>query len=147
MKYPLVSGELLSGLRLFHGLYNTVVIALFLYHGWTGVSIRRARKSGKPLPFAVIRRHRKLGPILAGMGVLGFFIGFSTVILHTGNVLEYPGHLFTGVAIVMLLLITAFLSRRIKGQDSPYRTPHLIIGCSILCLYLVQMILGIGVLL
>jgi hypothetical protein len=80
------------------------------------------------------------------MGALGFCIGFTLVLLHTGKILEYPPHLFTGLAIVVLLVTTWVVSRRIKGPDSPFRAPHFILGCAILCLYVVEVFLGIGVL-
>jgi uncharacterized protein DUF4079 len=147
MTHPLIDVHLLSNLRLVHAFYNTSMMLLFFYHGWLGSRIRRDRKAKAPLPFPVIRRHRKAGPVLAGLGMLGFFIGFTLVMLHTGKILEYPPHLFTGLAIVILLASTWALSRRIKGPDSPFRTPHFLLGCSILCLYVVEVFLGIGVLL
>jgi hypothetical protein len=146
MQYPLIDRQWITGLRIVHGLYNTLVMVLFLYHGWLGLTIRRARKAGKQLPFPAIKRHRRAGPFLAGAGITGFFIGFSTVMLHTGKVLEYPEHLFTGLAIVLLLSLTFVLSRQIKGPVSAYRTPHAIIGAAILCLYMLQVFIGIGVL-
>jgi hypothetical protein len=52
-----------------------------------------------------------------------------------------------GCLIVLCLVTTVVLSRNIKGPDSPYRTPHFILGIAILCLYLIEVVLGIGVLL
>ena len=146
MTPPLIDVHVLAKLRLVHAFYNTSIMLLFLYHGWLGFRIRRVRRAKAPLPFPVMRLHRKAGPILAAMGVLGFFIGFTLVMLHTGKILEYPPHLFTGLTIVILLVTTWLVSRRIKGPDSPYRTPHFILGCAILCLYVVEVFLGIGVL-
>ncbi len=147
MHYPLIDPHVLANLRLVHGAYNSSVIALVLYHAWLGIRIRRQRLAGKPLPFPLIKKHRKLGPIIVVLGVAGFFIGLTLVLVHTGRLMEYPAHLFTGLAIVVLLLATFFISRRIKGQNSPFRTPHFIIGILILCLYLVEALLGLGVLL
>jgi hypothetical protein len=147
MKYPLISRELLSSLRLVHAVFNTSVVLLFFYHGWLGFTIRRARRAKAPLPFPVIKRHRTMGPVLTTLGVFGFFIGFTVVLLHTGNVLEYPAHFFTGLAVLALLVTTFIMSRQIKGPDSPYRTPHFIIGVAILFSYLIQFLLGIGLLL
>lgn len=145
MQYPLVDRQLLSSLRLAHGSYNSIVMLLFFYHGWLGFTIRRARKSKAPLPFAAIKRHRKIGPVLAFMGGFGFLIGLTLILLHTGNVLEYPPHFLVGCTIVLCLLSTFLISRKIKGPDSPYRTPHFVLGIAILCLYLIQVFLGIGV--
>ncbi len=87
MDYPQIDRQLLSYLRLAHGLFNTTVMALIFYHGRLGLAIRRARCAGLPLPFPLIRRHRKGGPILAGLGLTGFLIGLTLVLLDTGNVL------------------------------------------------------------
>ena len=145
MQYPLINRQLLSSLRLVHVSYNSLVMFLFFYHGWLGIKIRRARKSKSPLPFAAIKRHRKTGPVLAIMGGLGFLIGFTLILLHTGNVLEYPSHFLVGCTIVLCLISTFLISRKIKGPDSPYRIPHFVLGILILCLYLIQAFLGIGV--
>jgi hypothetical protein len=146
MHYPLIDSELLSNLRLVHGGFNACVMLLFFYHARFGLAIRRARSTKAPLPFPAIRRHRKMGPFLALAGILGYCIGLTLVLLHTGNILEYPPHFFTGSSIVILLLSTFVISRKIKGQESPLRTIHAYIGITILCLYVVEAIIGIGVL-
>jgi hypothetical protein len=146
MHYPLIPGHLLSPLRLAHAVYNISVLLLFFYQAWLGLAIRRARRAKTPLPFQRIKRHRTTGPVLTILGLCGFFIGFTLVLLHTGRVLEFPSHLFTGLALVALLIATYGLSRKIKGPDSPYRTPHVRLGIAILCLYLVEVFLGIGIL-
>ncbi len=146
MRYPLISRHILSNLRLVHACYNTSIMLLFFYHGWLGLTIRRQRRAKAPLPFPMIRRHRKMGPVMIVLGVLGFFIGLTLVLIDTGRVLEYPPHLFTGLVIVFLLLTIYAVSRKIKGTDSPYRTPHFILGIILLCLYLIEVFLGIGVL-
>lgn len=146
MTYPLIDKQLLSSLRLVHAGYNLLVTLLFMYHGWLGIRIRGARKNRLAPPFSVIKRHRKAGPVIAVMGVFGFFIGFTLVLLHTGNLLEYPAHFFTACMIVLAILASFALSRMIKGPDSPYRTPHFALGITILCLYVFEVFLGIGVL-
>ena len=147
MQYPLLDRQVLSSLRLVHGGFNTLVMLLFFYHGRLGITIRRARRAHGPLPFAVIKRHRAIGPVLAVLGGLGFLAGLTLVLLDTGNVLEYPVHLFTGAVLMVLLITTYRISRDIKGPDSPYRTPHFFIGIAILCIYIVEVFLGLGVLL
>jgi uncharacterized protein DUF4079 len=147
MQYPLIGRQLLLNLRWVHAFYNGVVLLLLFYHGWLGGTIRRARRARAPLPFAAIKRHRKTGPVLVILGVIGFFIGLTLILLHTGNVLEYSPHFFTGLAIVVLLVTTRAVSRKIKGPDSTYRTPHFIMGVAILCLYLAEAVLGLGILL
>ncbi len=147
MQYPLIDRNLLSYLRLVHGSYNTLVMLLFLYHARLGIMIRRARRAHTPLPFQAIKRHRKGGPFLAGLGVFGFCIGLTLVMLDTGNVLEYAPHFLVGLTIALCIIATFIISRRIKGADSPYRTPHFILGIAILCLYVIEVFFGIGVLL
>jgi hypothetical protein len=147
MEYPLIDRTLLSKLRLVHAGFNTLVMLMFFYHARLGITIRKARKARGPLPFQLIKRHRKEGPILAGAGIAGFCIGLTLVLLHTGRVLEYPYHFLTGCVIVICITATFVISRGIKGSDSPFRTPHFILGIAILCLYLIEVLLGIGVLL
>lgn len=142
-----INKELIPWLRLGHGLYNSLVILAFFYQARLGVVIRRARKANAPLPLTAIRRHRKMGPILATMGVIGFFIGLTVVTLGDRLYLEHWHHLFTGLAIVLLLIYTYTLSKRIKGPDVPVRNLHLGVGIAILCLYLFEAFLGIGILL
>jgi len=146
MQYPLIDRQLLSYLRLVHGGFNTCVVFLFFYHARLGITIRRARRARGPLPFPMIKRHRKGGPLLAALGITGFCIGFSLVMLDSGKVLQFPSHFLVGCTIVLCLITTFILSRKIKGPDSPYRTPHFYLGIAILCLYLIEVFLGIGVL-
>jgi hypothetical protein len=147
MQYPLIDRQLLADLRLVHGIYNALVMLLFLHQGWLGLRIRRDRRAHAPLPLPVIKRHRRMGPVLAILGGLGFLTGLTLVLLDTGNVLEHQPHFFTGLSIVVLLIATYRISRDIKGPDSPFRTAHFALGVAILCLYLANVFLGIGVLL
>ena len=147
MGYPLIERELLSYLRLAHGIFNFSVMLMFLYQGWLGFTIRRARRVPSPLPLRAITRHRAFGPVLTLLGGSGFCAGLALVLLSTGNILEHPPHFFAGTLIAVLLIATYWISRNIKGTDSPLRTPHFILGIAIVCLYLVNALLGIGVLL
>jgi uncharacterized membrane protein len=87
-----------------------------------------------------------MGPVLTVLGIAGFFAGLTVITLDERNYLEYWHHLFTGLTIVLLLGVTYYLSKWIKGPDSPYRTPHFVIGIVILCLYLLEALLGVGIL-
>ncbi len=147
MQYPLIDKQLLVILRPVHGGYNVIVTLLFLYQGWHGVRIRRDRRASAPLPVAMIRRHRRMGPVLVILGMLGFLDGFTLVMLDTGKVLQFPLHLVTGLTIIVLLIATYKISKDIKGPDSPYRKPHFVLGSVIVCLYLVDVVIGLGVLL
>jgi hypothetical protein len=136
---------MLADLRPVHGVYNLIVMLLFLYQGWIGIRIRRVRKAGASPLIPMIKRHRRMGPVLATLGALGFLAGLTLVLIDTGNVLEYPLHFFTSITIVVLLIATYKISRDIKGPDSLYRNPHFVLGIAILCLYLVNVMIGIGV--
>ena len=143
----MISRQILADLRLSHGLYNIIIALLFFYQGWLGLTIRRQRKTGKPSRITTAKRHRKLGPVIAILSVMGLFTGIILILIDKGNILEYPLHLSVGVTLVLFILVSYSISKKIKGRDSPYRKPHLIVGISILSLYLLQLFLGLGVLL
>ena len=147
MEFPLIDKTLFPGLRLVHGFYNSCMMLLFVYQGWTGFTIRRARLAGGALPFTFIRRHRRSGPVAAVLGSIGFFLGLSLVLLDTGRVLEYPSHLAAGSILVAAIIVTYGISRKIKSPDSAFRKPHMTSGIAVLVLYLIEVFLGIGVLL
>jgi len=148
MEFPLISRELLFPLRLAHGLFNFSVMLLFFYTASLGLRIRHARTKGLDRPMATVKRHRKLGPVLACVGALGFFAGITLVFIDTGNILKYPAHLIVGAILVGLLATTFLISRKIKGiEASSWRQVHFFLGLSILSLYLLEVFLGLGVLL
>lgn len=147
MEFPLISRELIAQLKLVHGFFNLTVVLLFFYHGRNGLLIRRARTSAAPLPLLAMKRHRRMGPILALLGVAGFFAGLILTLVDTGQLLKYPPHLFVGIAIITLLFCTYRLSRKIAGSGGSERDLHYRLGIVILALYLVNVFLGIGVLL
>lgn len=147
MPFPLVSPELIANLRLVHGGFNLIVMLLFFYHAGNGLRIRRARRAHAPPPLLEIKRHRRLGPILAFLGATGFAAGLTLVLLDTGKILRYPLHFSVGVVILFLLFVTYRLSRKIAGADDPQRELHFRLGIAILVLYLVNVVLGVGVLL
>jgi len=128
-----------------HGSFNTLLALVFFYQAWMGLTIRRGRKRGEPQVKAM-RRHRRLGPFLVVMGLLGFCLGLLLVYIDKGRLVEYPLHLAVGSLIVLFLLGQYAVSRKIKGQESAWRTPHLAIGVGIICLYVLQIVIGISVL-
>jgi hypothetical protein len=139
--------QLVPWLALGHGIFNALVLALFCYQGWLGLAIRRARKAGAPLPFVAVRRHRRSGPVLAVLGLAGFLAGLILVILDKGRLVEYPLHFLAGLAIVIVIGLLYVQSRKIKGADSPYRNSHFRLGIALIVLFLVQSVLGVGILL
>ncbi len=147
MQFPLISRELIAILKLVHGLFNLTVMLLFFYHARNGLMIRRSRTGKTALPLQAIKRHRRMGPGLAISGAAGYSAGLILVVIDTGNVLQYPPHLFVGSAIVFLLLFTYSFSRKISGPGAPQRDLHYRLGLTVLALYLVNVFLGVGVLL
>lgn len=145
MQFPLISRELIPHLKLVHGLFNLTVTLLFIYHARNGWLIRRARRAKNTLPLQAIKRHRRMGPILALLGAGGFAAGLTLVFIDTGNLLRYPPHLAVGVAILALLFLTYRVSRKIALSNSRQRDLHFRLGLALLGLYLVNVVLGIGV--
>ena len=143
----MISRQILADLRLSHGLYNIIIALLFFYQGWLGLTIRRQRKTGKPSRITTAKRHRKLGPVIAILSATGLFSGMILALIDKGNILEYPLHLLVGVTLVLCILLSYSISKKIRGRDSTYRNPHFILGISIVSLYLLQLFLGLGVLL
>lgn len=147
MEFPLISRELIAQLKLVHGLFNLTVLLLFFYHGRNGLLIRRARRDNVPSPLQAIKRHRRMGPALTLLGAAGFSFGLMLTWLDTGDLFKYPLHLYVGLAIVVLLFVTYRVSRKIVGPSAPERDLHSRLGVVILAFYLVNVVLGIGVLL
>jgi hypothetical protein len=137
----------LDYLRLLHGSFNTIVALLFLYHGSLGWRIRKERKRGGERNPKIIRRHRKEGPIFAVLGVAGYFAGAGLILIDKGHLFEFPAHMIVGSCIALLIITTFIISKKIKGPDSFWRTPHFVIGLFILLLYFIQIYLGLGLLL
>ena len=137
----------LDYLRLLHGSFNTMIALLFVYHGSLGWRIRKERKAGGERNPKVIKRHRKEGPIFAVLGVAGYFAGAGLMLIDKGRLFEYPLHMIVGSCIALLIITTFIISRKIKGPESSWRSPHFIIGLFILLLYIIQIYLGIGILL
>lgn len=135
--------ELIEYLKLAHGTYNTFIILLFFYQGILGLKIRRS-EGGPP---RIIRRHRKIGPLAAVLGTAGFFAGMTVVFLDEGRIFKYPLHFITGMTITILIITAYLISKKIKGPDRYWRDRHYTVGILILCLYFVQVFLGLGVLL
>jgi hypothetical protein len=137
----------LDDLRLLHGSFNAIVALLFMVHGSLGWRIRKERKRGGERNSRIVRRHRKEGPIFALLGVAGYFAGAGLVLIDKGHLLEYPPHMIVGSCIALLIVTTFIISKKIKGPESSWRTPHFMIGLFILLLYILQLYLGLGILL
>lgn len=143
----MVGDHAIAGFRYVQGSFNILTALLFFYQGGLGFKIRKARKSGVSISVKTVKRHRTLGPILVFMGISGFIAGLLPVYIDHGDIFKFPLHLFTGLTIAFAAASTFVVSKKIKGPDSTWRTPHVILGILILCLYIVQVFLGLGILL
>ena len=129
-----------------HGLYNTVVFLLFVWQGWLGSKIRIGRLTGGPPSITVIKRHRKFGPAVILLGIAGFLSGVVIVYIGGGHILARPLHFTAGAVLTVSIIAAFFFSRNIKGQSSPWRTLHFAAGTATICLYIIQIYLGIRIL-
>jgi hypothetical protein len=136
----------LDVLRIVHGSYNAIIALAFVYQGLLGLRIRKERKAAGARDFDVVRRHRNRGPILVLLGILGYVAGAVLISADKGHLFEYPLHNIIGLGIVILLTATFFVAREIKGLESPWGTRHVLVSIGILCLYLVQLFVGLNVL-
>ncbi len=139
--------DLIPYLKYLHGLFNGFVAILFIYQGWLGFTIRKGRVAGRSPYVKMIKRHRKMGPIFAFMGIAGFFAGAIIVYLHEGRIFEHPVHFIIGLSIAALIFTTYLISKKIKGGTLTFRTPHLFVGVAIICLYFIQAFIGLSMLL
>ena len=143
----MIDKEFIVYFKLAHGLFNVCMIALFCYQGWMGFLIRQARTSGAAVPLNATRRHRKAGPWFALWGVMGYMAGIIVTLLDKGKVLEYPLHFLAGSLIAAVILSVYAVSRRIAGPEPRFRNIHFGLGMLLLALYVVQAMLGLGILL
>ncbi len=139
--------QLIANLRYLHGSFNLLVMLMFFVQGYFGFKIRRARKESLDPPLKIIKRHRMIGPMLFMLGIGGFFAGLILVYIDHGNILKFPIHLLFGVVLSVFLANLFFVSRMIKGVDTHWRDLHYKLGIGVLCLYVIQSLLGIGILL
>ena len=134
-----------------HGTFNSLVFLLCCLQGYWGLTIRRARVAGKgPVPQS-IRRHRKVGPFFALLGLLGVIGGLTLgYFLHRVPVvynLYVSIHLLLAFCIAILIILTFFSSRKIKNVRSIWRSYHALLGACLICFYSAQVMLGLAILL
>jgi hypothetical protein len=138
---------LIPYLQIGHGLFNLGLLAAFVYQGWLGWLIRRDRQGKRTRDVARVRRHRALGPILAGLLPIGYLGGLILSYLNHGVWTRYPLHLVAGSLLIATVTATWLLSKKIRGVHTPWRTTHFVLGLVILILFLCQVFLGLNVLL
>lgn len=142
-----MTAETSSLLKLLHAGFNAIVMAAFFYQGWLGLSIKRGRARLGIAPIHRISRHRRLGPWLALLGPAGWLVGAGLVYMDRGGVFLYPPHFITGLFIVNLIIMSYYISRKIRVATPEIRKRHAWVGLFILLLYPVQALLGLGILL
>lgn len=134
-------------LGLGHGIFMALLLPFFLYQGWLGRLIRRRRLDGTPPSGKAIRRHRRLGLLLVILLVLGFGGGLFVGLLNHGQVGTMYIHFFLGLAIVLAANGAYATSRKIRVGENHWRRWHLRLGILVLCLYPVQTLLGLAMML
>lgn len=142
-----MDNKTIYNLKLAHASFNFMLFLLFCFQAWLGRKIRTERLAGKPISLNIVKRHRKQGPVFAILGILGFMAGMTLIYLDKGRLLQYPLHFIVGSLIALLLFITFMISRKISSSAPEWRTPHFIIGISLIFLYLIQALLGLSILL
>lgn len=141
----MVSDRVVSTLQLAHVFFSSALFLAFAYQGLLGWRIRSRRVAGVLQDFGVVKRHRALGPVLATLLPVGYLVGLVTAYLHKGLWVRYPGHLATGTILLVVVCSAVLVSKRIRGAQSPWRTPHLELGLLLLGIFLVQIYLGLNI--
>ena len=141
----MISDGAVSALQLTHVLFNSVLFFALAFQGVLGWRIRKKRVAGVLQDFSMVKRHRALGPILAILLPIGYLAGLFTAYLHKGLWVRYPGHLAVGTVLVAIVCSIYLVSKRIRGAQSPWRTPHFALGLLLLCSFLVQIYLGLNI--
>lgn len=143
----MLSDRVVAVLQLGHAAFNGVLFLALAFQGLLGWRIRKRRVAGVLQNFSVVKRHRTLGPVLAALVPIGFLAGLGTTYLSRGEWVRHPGHLTNGT-ILLGVVVAAFLaSRRIRGAQSPWRDVHAALGVLLACVFLVQIVLGLDILL
>ena len=141
----MVSDSVVSTLQLAHVFVNSALFFGIAYQGLLGWRIRHRRVAGVLQDFSVVKRHRALGPVLATLLPMGYLAGLITAYLHKGLWVPYTGHFAVGTVLLAVVGTTVLVSRRIRGAQSPWRTPHFALGLLLLCTFLVQIFLGLNI--
>lgn len=137
--------NIIGYLKLLHGTYNFAVFLLFLYQASLGYRIKKGRNEEAALSAPVISRHRKLGPVIAALGITGYIAGVIMVLIDKGHIFNYPLHFGGGVLIVILIISTVIVSRQIKTGETKFRDIHFRIGAVIILVYILQVSVGFGI--
>ncbi len=141
----MISDGTVSALQLAHVSFNGVLFLALVFQGVLGWRIRRRRVAGVLQDFSVVTRHRALGPVLAALLPIAYLAGLITVYLHKGLWVLHSIHLAVGTVLVAIACSMYLVSKKIRGPQSPWRTPHFALGLFLLCTFLVQIYLGLNI--
>lgn len=130
-----------------HVAANGTLFFALAFQGLLGVRIRRRRVSGVLQDFGIVKKHRALGPVLAALLPVGYLAGLAAASVGKEPLVRYPGHFAAGTALLLVAGLAVLFSKRIRGSQSPWRTPHFEMGLLLLCLFLFQIWLGLNILL
>ncbi len=141
-----LSKEAIMYLRYVHGAFNLSVAGLVIYQFRLGRGLMKARVAGQADP-QKRKKHMRIGPVAVAAGILGFLAGNILIFVDKGRLMEYPIHSLAGTLIALGLVSVFLLSRKIAAGDTLKRTLHGRVGMALVALYLVQVLLGLGILL
>lgn len=139
-----MANQLLKVMLLGHALFNSAIFIVFVYQAYLGLSMRRSKLAGQ-IDFVKKRRHRRNGPIAATLAIFGFVFGLIIVTIDHGNPFTFPVHLFLGSTLIVLIVATYVISRKMIG-DPGLRDVHRRIGIVIITTFVLQIFVGIGML-
>lgn len=142
-----VSPSFVPWLQAAHAIFNGALFLAFAFQGLTGWRNRRDRLAGAPMDFKAVRRHRRIGPVLAMLLPVGYLAGLATALVDQARLLRFPQHLLVGTLLLLTVAATAISGRKIQGRISPWRTRHAAAGAAALALFAVQALLGLSILL
>lgn len=141
----MISDRAVSTLQITHVFFNSALFFALAYQALLGFRVRRKRIAGVLQDFNAVKRHRALGPVLATLLPFGYLAGLITVYLHKGLWARYPAHLAGGTFLLAIVCSVVVVSTRIRGAQSPWRTPHFGLGLLLLCAFLLQIFLGLNI--
>lgn len=131
-------------LQLAHGLFNVALAAAFVFQARLGWRIRRSRRLGVSRDFSAVKRHRRLGPTLAVLGLAGYGAGLTLAAADQGTLAKFPTHLAGGTLLALCLGAVYLSSRGIRGGQEVWRLPHFTLGLGLLGLYAAQVLSGLN---
>ena len=125
------------------------LLGLMLYSGYLGFKASLIRKASPDDRKAMLlehygTRHARLGPVILAVTLLGAVGGMGVTFLKHGKLLIGP-HLFVGLGVAALVIITASLGPSLqKGKDWA-RTLHVTTNGLVLTLFGWQAISGVAI--